>query len=425
MDFFSISSYVDQEAILRFFNCPDPNVFDGGKEFVTLTPISTQISIETLKILVQGLLERYQGGLGLIEIENILFFITFIRFVTLARKYNIKTSFYICCISIFAGLLWYFHLKDLRRYYGPMLGYTRFTETFVTDMNMQSYLKRGAKAEVTTTSINTFTNLKWVNKNPIRFLKGAFIYSIERGDYRIDPISMFVSNLPEESKSDGAAIYYKVFENYLPRVWRLCYRSLRQLLPLFLYSNTVRVNKEFCPYLIRWHWTFVLISSTVEGEVTRVVYRLYIYIHKVLIPSGRFTEAGFLQTIFTVVIAVQFSYILLAMLHAVCGQYVYLPFLTENVETHIGKKPKNSIYSGGYTSWQEGLERRQEYSLYGATFFKVDFPRVWWGWLGKSKELLTLEQRKRLLMRQTRGRRKRSQLIRKLKRKLKNWISRS
>lgn len=423
MDFFSIPSYADQEAILRFFNCPDPNIFDGGKEFVTLTPISTQVSIQTLKILIQGLLERYKGGLGLIEIENILFFITFIRFITLVKKYNIKTSFYICCISIIAGLLWYFHLKDLRRYYGPMLGYNRFTESFVTDMNMQGYLKRGAKVEVTATSMNTFTSLKWVNKNPIKFLKGAFVYSIERDDYRIDPISMFVSNLSEKSKTQVDPIYYKIFENYLPRVWRLCYTGLRQLVPLFLYSNTVRVNKEFCPYLIRWHWTFVLISSTVEGEVTRVVYRLYIYIHKVLIPSGRFGEAGLLQAIFTVVIGVQFCYILLAMLHAVCGQYFYLPFLTENVETHIGKKPQNSIYSGGYTSWQDGLEKRQEYNLYeGITF---NFPRVWWGWLGKNPSLETLAQGQVRISRAETRRRKRIKMVRKFIRKLKNWISRS
>ena len=423
MDFFSISSYVDQEAILRFFNCPDPNIFAGGKEFVTLTPLSTQISIGTLKILVQGLLERYKGGLGLIEIENILFFITFIRFVTLAKKYNIKTSFCICCISLLAGLLWYFHLKDLRRYYGPMLGYNRFTETFVTDMNMQSYLKRGAKVEVTATSMNTFTNLKWVNKNPIKFLKGAFVYSIERDEYRIDPISMFVSNLPEEYKTQGDKIYYKIFENYIPRIYRLGYKSFRSLVPLFLYSNTVRVNKEFCPYLIRWHWTFVLISQTVEGEVTRIVYRLYIYIHQVLIPSGRFNEAGLLQIIFTVVIGVQFCYILLAMLHAVCGQYFYLPFLTENVETHIGKKPQNSIYSGGYTSWQEGLEKRQEYTLYNGVQFT--FPRLWWGWLGKNPSLETLMEGQLRTRRKKAKRRKKIKMVRKFIRKLKNWILRS
>ena len=71
-DFFSISSNIDQEAILRFFNCPDPNVFAGG-EFLDLTPVSTEVSIETLKIIIRDLLERYQGGLGLIDIENIIF----------------------------------------------------------------------------------------------------------------------------------------------------------------------------------------------------------------------------------------------------------------------------------------------------------------------------------------------------------------
>ena len=114
-DFFSISSNIDQEAILRFFNCPDPNVFEGG-EFLNLTPVSTEVSIETLKIIIRDLLERYQGGLGLIDIENIIFFITFIRFLTLAIKYNVKTSFYISCISVIAGLLWYIHWQTKEIY---------------------------------------------------------------------------------------------------------------------------------------------------------------------------------------------------------------------------------------------------------------------------------------------------------------------
>lgn len=351
-DLFSIASNIDQEAILRFFNCNDPNVFEGG-EFLDLAPISTEVSIETLKIIVKDLLERYQGGLGLIDIENIIFFITFIRFLTLAVKYNIKTSFYISCISVIAGLLWYMHLKDLRRFYGPMLGYNRFTQSFVNDMNNQLYLKAGAKG-----SVVNVTGLKWMKKGPIKFLKGAFIFSIERDGYRIDPISMLVSMLPDEYKSQGAAVYYKIYEGLLPKIWVNSMRILRQIFPLLIYSNIVRVNKEYCPYLIRWHWTYVILSGVVEGEVCRVIYRLYTYVHRVLIPAGRFTEAGFLQTIFTVVIGIQFSYILLAMLHAVCGQYFYIPFFTETVEIHIGKRPQNSIYSGGYTSWQEGGDRK-------------------------------------------------------------------
>lgn len=416
-DFLSISSNIDQEAILRFFNCPDPNVFAGG-EFLNLIPVSTEVSTETLKIIIRDLLERYQGGLGLIDIENIIFFITFIRFLTLAIKYNIKTSFYISCISVIAGLLWYIHLKDLRRFYGPMLGYNRLTQAFVDDMNNQAYLKKAAKGDV----FNP-TALRWINKGPIKFFKHAFIYSIERDGYRIDPISMLVSMLPDEYKSQGAAIYYKIYENLLPKIWRGGSRIFRQIFPLIVYSNIVRVNKQYCPYLIRWHWTFIVMSGVVEGEVTRVMYRLYTYIHRVLIPAGRFSEAAFLQTIFTVVIGAQFLYILLAMLHAVCGQYFYLPFMTENVEIHIGKRPQNSIYSGGYTSWQEGSTTRMEYRIHNNIRF--EFPRIWWGWLGKRPTFENVKERKYRENRKNKLRKRRNKRIRKFIRKLKNWISRS
>ena len=67
---------IDQETVLNFFGLDDPNTylntnFDG-------VSVSTEISTETLKLIFQGFLERYQYGLGLVDIENILIFITFI-----------------------------------------------------------------------------------------------------------------------------------------------------------------------------------------------------------------------------------------------------------------------------------------------------------------------------------------------------------
>ena len=120
-EFFLISSNLDQESVLRFFGFVDPNEAFLNSDFSDIsTPISTKISIDTLRLVVEGLLERYQTGLGLLDLENLVFFITFVRFMILAVKYNIKTSFYICCISCFAGILWYSHFKDLRMFYGPL-----------------------------------------------------------------------------------------------------------------------------------------------------------------------------------------------------------------------------------------------------------------------------------------------------------------
>ena len=104
---------IDQETVLNFFGLDDPNTYLNTN--FNEVSVSTEISTETLKLIFQGFLERYQYGLGLVDIENILIFITFVRFVVIANRYNIKTSFYISCISLFAGFLWYTHLKDLNR----------------------------------------------------------------------------------------------------------------------------------------------------------------------------------------------------------------------------------------------------------------------------------------------------------------------
>ena len=61
---------IDQETVLNFFGIEDPNIYlNTGFEGAS---VSTEISIETLKLIFQGLLEQYQYGLGLIDIENIL-----------------------------------------------------------------------------------------------------------------------------------------------------------------------------------------------------------------------------------------------------------------------------------------------------------------------------------------------------------------
>jgi hypothetical protein len=414
-EFFLISSNLDQESVLRFFGFVDPNEAFLNSDFSDIsTPISTKISIDTLRLVVEGLLERYQTGLGLLDLENLVFFITFVRFMILAVKYNIKTSFYISCISCFAGILWYSHFKDLRMFYGPLLSYNRFTAKFAADMRYEDYIRVGRK---------TYKYVGFLDQNPIGFLKSTLVHVSERNGYRIDPLSMIVANLPDAYKTQGYALYYKIYNVILPRCWGFSSTVVRSLVPVFIYSTVVRVNKRYCPYLIRWHWTFIMMSGCIEGEISRVLFRLYIYIHRVLLPTGRFTEAGFLQTIFTVVIGVQFLALYLGMLHAVCGQYFYVPFLTDNTEIHIGKRPQNSIYSGGYTSWQESnersLEMRTKYNL------KFQFPRIWWGWWGKR---LTPENRKEREYRNKQSgslRKKRNKRLRKLLRKLKNWISRN
>ena len=105
-----------------------------------MAPVSTNVSMETLRIIVQAVIDYSRQGLSLVDIENICLFLTLIRFIVLAIKYNIKTSFYICCISLFAAGLWYLHSKDIFNDYGQFIkalklkGLTRAADESVIEL---------------------------------------------------------------------------------------------------------------------------------------------------------------------------------------------------------------------------------------------------------------------------------------------------
>ena len=401
---------IDQETVLNFFGLDDPNTylntsFDG-------VPVSTEMSIETLKLVFQGFLERYQYGLGLVDIENILLFITFVRFVILANSYNIKTSFYISCISLFAGFLWYTHLKDLIGWYGDMISYNRLTSRYLDDMLTEAYIEDAQDQKI--------MYLEFINQNPLNFLKSSLVYASERNGYRIDPISMLIANLPETLKIQASKGYYSIYGQIFPNIWRFIGGQLQEIAPLLMYVFIVRINKKYCPYLIRWHWTYLIVSSLFEGEIIRIMYRLYTYDSMVLIPSERFDESALLQPIFMMVITMHYFLVCLGLLHAAFGQYFYIPFLTENTEIHIGKRPQTSIYSGGYTSWQDGGSKQIEIMTNDRKSLK--FPRLWWGWLGKQSNLDESEYRKQ---QQNRFRKKQKKGWSKFIRQFKKWILRN
>ena len=401
---------IDQETVLNFFGLDDPNTylntsFDG-------VPVSTEMSIETLKLVFQGFLERYQYGLGLVDIENILLFITFVRFVILANRYNIKTSFYISCISLFAGFLWYTHLKDLIGWYGDMISYNRLTSQYLDDMLTEAYIEDAQDQKI--------MYLEFINQNPLNFLKSSLVYASERNGYRIDPISMLIANLPETLRIQASKGYYSIYGQIFPNIWRFIGGQLQEIAPLLMYVFIVRINKKYCPYLIRWHWTYLIVSSLFEGEIIRIMYRLYTYDSMVLIPSERFDESALLQPIFMMVITMHYFLVCLGLLHAAFGQYFYIPFLTENTEIHIGKRPQTSIYSGGYTSWQDGGSKQIEIMTNDRKSLK--FPRLWWGWLGKQSNVDESEYRKQ---QQNRFRKKQKKGWSKFIRQFKKWILRN
>ena len=78
-------------------------------------------SIEFLKFAMNNIWQEVQDGLKLTDIENIIFFLVFVRFIILIFRYNLKTSTYITCIGVFAGYLWYRHLIDIITMYSHQM----------------------------------------------------------------------------------------------------------------------------------------------------------------------------------------------------------------------------------------------------------------------------------------------------------------
>ena len=113
---------IDQETILNWFGIENDTSIDIYNNFNNyIDQESTAVSFTTLKLVVEGLWLKLQDGLSLAEIESVLICILLIRFIILAIKYNLKTSFYITCIGLVAGYLWYRHLIDLISMYRIVL----------------------------------------------------------------------------------------------------------------------------------------------------------------------------------------------------------------------------------------------------------------------------------------------------------------
>jgi hypothetical protein len=242
------------------------------------------------------------------------------------------------------------------------------------------------------------TNLKgektvhWYNPGQLlyyAFLKGITQINPENGlQYYIDPFSMLLSTLPESMQSKILPGYYEVYQTIIPTVFGVLKKFWAQFSVIASYTIITRLGKRYCPYLIRWHWTFLLILKLVEPIVIYLMNRVYYFQTVVLIPRIK-TDANYgdfslsfqidlLNVLMSVIVVTHIGLILFGLFHAICGQYFYFPFFVENTELHVGSRPANSIYSGGYTSWQDPKEK---------TANRV-FPKLWYGWFGRggSKE---------------------------------------
>jgi hypothetical protein len=381
---------IDQKTVLNWFGLEDPNILqaidNGLNSNVSNLEASTDISLETFRLIIEGLWEKIQAGLTLADIENVLFFILFIRFIILAIRYNLKTSFYITCIGLFAGYLWYRHLIDLISMYRSVL----LKLPFLHSLGMDAVQMRSLNRQMALTDLKLGENVHWYNPGQMiyyAFTKGIVNIDPETGlRYYVDPISMIVSNLQEPTQSKIFPLYYNIYNKIIPKIYDICSKFWNQLSGVAAYAVITRIGKRYCPYLVRWHWTFLLIIGMVEQIFIYFIYRVYYFQTFVLIPQTEsyanyvdpnlVLQINILNGIIACVVLTHIGLIIFGLFHAIWGQYFYFPFFVENTELHIGPRPKNSIYSGGQTAWQDPKEKNVN---------RV-FPKLWFGWFGKGSK---------------------------------------
>jgi hypothetical protein len=381
---------IDQETVLNWFGINNPNNENFLNDNVNLstlnTPLKPAVSIETLNLIIKGLWQHVQEGLNLADIENILFFILFIRFIILAIRYNLKTSLYITCIGLVAGYLWYRHLIDLISLYRSTL----IQLPYLHKLGMDSLQLKEMSRQIALTDLKLGDNVHWYNPGQViyyAFVKGIVNTDSETGmRYYIDPISMIISNLNESQQSTVLPIYYKIYNKIIPQVFEGISKFWSQLSGIAAYAVITRIGKKYCPYLVRWHWTFLLIVGFLEQILVYLWFRVTAFQYNIIIPqiedsieSGSnyisqslISQANALNGLTIFILCLHFGLIFFGLFHAIWGQYFYIPFLVENTELHIGVRPKNSIYSGGNTAWQDEKDQ------------SIDrvFPKLWYGWFG-------------------------------------------
>lgn len=387
---------ITQETILNWFNIEPPldrlitdycdlygllNIENSSyiDELKQNYQSSSAFSLDTIRLIIEGYWEKIrETGLGLSEIDDLIVLIVLIRLIVLTFRYNIFTSFVITFISVVAGYLWYSTFVSTLFVYENALYKNALTFRLGVDANQ---IRRMMQAKVRSSEYEIRLS------NPI----GVLVYSFGTGSlyegHRIDPISMIVSNIPKSfPKHDWIeGTYYLWYRKIIPTAMRAILDFVDAFTSYAIYTVITRVNKRYCPYLIRWHWTLIILLKFFEPYFTYLIYRINDYSLNIVYPAlleaqeyginfSRINfELTFLNYICFTIIIIHLTFLLFAMLHALCGQYFYIPFITENVELHIGERNKLDKYSGGYTAWQDEKLRP------GAQFR----PKLWYGWFGR------------------------------------------
>merc|ERR1712127_1177446 len=185
-------------------------------------------------------------------------------------------------------------------------------------------------------------------------------------------MTSFFARLPSSISNLTDPIYIFLKRDLFETCTKFYKTNLRHLVSIFVYVGCVRVGKKYCPYHIRWHFTFITLYNTFVPYLFSCTMRARNFLYNVLIPEQRFEEAENMELYIGAWVFVHITFLMVAMIHALFSQYFYIPFQT---------------YSGGYTAWQDDFN-----------FFNIrlrDTLRLWWGFLGRGTKNKPNRRRKK------------------------------
>jgi hypothetical protein len=259
---------------------------------------------------------------------------------------------------------------------------------FLHKLGMDAVQLRSMHRQMVLTDLKLGEDAHWYNPGQVIYsgiMRAVVHIDSETGKkYYIDPFSMIISKIQQSGDSDLTLFYYKLYNKIIPKIYDVCSKFWSQLSGIAAYATITRIGKRYCPYLIRWHWTFLLIIMMIEQIFITFISRANYFQTQILIPrqetyinsinSSLEIQINLLNVIIASIVLIHIGLLIFGLFHAIWGQYFYLPFFVENTELHIGPRPKNSVYSGGNTSWQEQTEKEKT--------FNQKLPKIWYGWFG-------------------------------------------
>lgn len=407
-----VSDFINDSKIYKTITGIDPDFLPKLGIFVRDHGIDTAINFAD-----KYWQEIRYYGFNLQLIDNIILFLIASRLIILWLRYNLVTSLAITGISTLTGYVWYCTFLNAINNYEDLLYINTWTFRLGVDATQIRSIMAGQVA-------NSEYGLRITN--PLGILLAALEAGSIRDQHHIDPISLIMVKIPhtinridvdkfidrltllpafirefirrldlvdvyERGRHGFEGTYYYVYHELIPLAIRTFTGFVEQFRSYMIYAYLTRVNRKFCPYLLRWHWTFIMLMKFMEPFLLYVLYRLIDYQESIIQPKIEYLRSLNLSVSYKMfelqifysfgfsIIIGHLAFILFGMFHALIGQYFYIPFMTENVELHVGPRDTSSIYSGGYTAWQDKKEK-----------WTGPIPKLWYGWFGRGARTLPL-----------------------------------